>query len=117
MNVEIQRSHPIKVCARTWGQIVTLRSKIAAVAELPEVLARVPLKNLITGCLDIAVSIEARTEIDLDLNTEWSEESPDECQHEFDSSEGFHCLNCGKDGTEEVLSAAFDRAKDLRKGC
>ena len=37
------------------------------------------------------------------------------CDHEFDPSEGFTCLNCGKDGAEEVLSAAYDRAKDLRR--
>lgn len=37
------------------------------------------------------------------------------CEHDFDPDEGFHCLNCGKDGSEEVLSAAFDRAKDMRK--
>lgn len=37
------------------------------------------------------------------------------CDHEFDASEGFTCINCGKDGYEEVAAAAFDRAKDLRK--
>lgn len=41
--------------------------------------------------------------------------SEEECEHEFDPSEGFTCLNCGKDGAEEVLSAAYDRAKDLKK--
>lgn len=35
--------------------------------------------------------------------------------HEFDPDEGYTCLNCGKDGAEEVLSAAYDRAKDIRK--
>lgn len=37
------------------------------------------------------------------------------CDHEFDPGEGYHCLNCGKDGSEEVLSSAYDRAKNLRK--
>lgn len=37
------------------------------------------------------------------------------CDHEFDPDEGYHCLNCGKDGAEDVLSAAYDRAKDIRK--
>lgn len=39
----------------------------------------------------------------------------EECEHDFDPDEGFHCLNCGKDGSEEVLSSAYDRAKDRRK--
>lgn len=39
----------------------------------------------------------------------------EECEHDFDPDEGFTCLNCGKDGTEEVMSRAYDRAKDLRK--
>lgn len=37
------------------------------------------------------------------------------CEHAFDPDEGYHCLNCSKDGSEEVLSSAYDRAKDLRK--
>lgn len=37
------------------------------------------------------------------------------CEHDFDSSEGYHCLSCGKDGTEEVMSAAYDRMKDRMK--
>lgn len=39
----------------------------------------------------------------------------EECEHEFDPDEGWHCLNCGKDGTEEVKSRAYDYAKDVRK--
>ncbi len=35
--------------------------------------------------------------------------------HNFDPDEGFMCLECGKDGTEHVMSAAYDRAKDIRK--
>ena len=34
------------------------------------------------------------------------------CEHEFDASEGFHCLNCGKDGSEEVQCRAYDILKD-----
>lgn len=37
------------------------------------------------------------------------------CDHEYDSSEGYTCLNCGDDGCESVLAAAYDRAKDIRK--
>lgn len=37
------------------------------------------------------------------------------CDHYFDADEGFMCLECGKDGTEEIMSRAHDRAKDLRK--
>lgn len=40
---------------------------------------------------------------------------PSCCEHEFDPDEGYHCLNCGVDGSEEILSRAYDRAKDLRK--
>lgn len=38
-----------------------------------------------------------------------------ECPHEFDASEGYTCLHCGKDGAEDVLSVLYDRGKDLRK--
>ena len=37
------------------------------------------------------------------------------CTHEFDPDEGYHCLACGKDGAEEVMSAAYDRYKDFKK--
>ncbi len=37
------------------------------------------------------------------------------CEHEFDPDEGYYCLDCGKCGAEEVLSALYDRAKDIRK--
>jgi hypothetical protein len=37
------------------------------------------------------------------------------CEHEFDADEGYHCLNCALDGSEDVMAAAYDRAKDFRK--
>jgi len=37
------------------------------------------------------------------------------CEHDYDPDEGNTCLGCGKDGSEEVFSRAYDRAKDLRK--
>lgn len=37
------------------------------------------------------------------------------CDHEPDADEGYHCLNCGTDCSEGVMSAAYDRAKDIRK--
>lgn len=37
------------------------------------------------------------------------------CDHEPDADEGFHCLLCGKDCSESVMSRAYDRAKDFRK--
>lgn len=37
------------------------------------------------------------------------------CIHDFDPGEGYHCLNCGTDGTEEVMSNAYDEAKDRMK--
>ena len=37
------------------------------------------------------------------------------CEHEFDPCEGNMCLQCGKDGSEDIAAAAFDRAKDIRK--
>lgn len=53
--------------------------------------------------------------LDLELVDTEEETEEEECEHEFDPDEGYHCLNCGKDGMEEVLSSAYDRAKDLRK--
>lgn len=44
-----------------------------------------------------------------------SEFCQDCCEHEYDADEGFMCLGCGKEGAEEVMSRAYDRAKDLRK--
>lgn len=40
---------------------------------------------------------------------------PNCCAHDFDPDEGNICLNCGTDGSERVMSAAYDRAKDIRK--
>ncbi len=37
------------------------------------------------------------------------------CDHDFDPDEGHTCLNCGKDGTEDVLSQAMDECKDRMK--
>ncbi len=37
------------------------------------------------------------------------------CEHDFDPDEGNMCLSCGQDGTEDVMSAAYDRAKDYQK--
>lgn len=37
------------------------------------------------------------------------------CNHDFDPDEGYICLNCGKDGAEEVSSRAYDRYKDFIK--
>ncbi len=37
------------------------------------------------------------------------------CNHEPDPDEGNHCLQCGKDCSEDVMSDAYDRAKDIRK--
>lgn len=49
------------------------------------------------------------------MSNESELEDEDTCEHDFDPDEGFHCMNCGKDGTEEVMSRAYDRAKDFRK--
>lgn len=38
------------------------------------------------------------------------------CEHEFDTEEGCMCLYCGKDGMEDVMADAFDRAKAARNG-
>jgi len=37
------------------------------------------------------------------------------CEHEIDADEGFTCLNCGISKAEDVMSAAYDRAKSLRQ--
>lgn len=39
----------------------------------------------------------------------------EECEHEFDPNEGFHCLNCGLNGTEEILAKAYDKIKYLNE--
>jgi hypothetical protein len=40
---------------------------------------------------------------------------PDECDH-FDVCDDERvCLDCGKDMTEEMMAAAYDRTKDLWK--
>ncbi len=42
-----------------------------------------------------------------------SELSDLDCEH--GDVEDFHCLDCGKDMTEDIMSKAYDRAKDIRK--
>lgn len=42
-------------------------------------------------------------------------ECQDCCEHEFDADEGYHCLSCGLDGSEDVAAAAYDRMKDFAK--
>lgn len=37
------------------------------------------------------------------------------CDHDYDADEGFHCLNCGKDGSEAVQGRAYDAYKDRMK--
>lgn len=37
------------------------------------------------------------------------------CDHEPDEDEGYHCLRCGMDCSEDVMAAAYDRAKNFRK--
>ncbi len=37
------------------------------------------------------------------------------CEHEYDADEGFMCVHCNKEGIEDVMCRAFDRAKDLMK--
>lgn len=34
------------------------------------------------------------------------------CDHEFDSDEGYMCLNCDKEGFDSIASDAYDRWKD-----
>lgn len=51
----------------------------------------------------------------LESNHEDGEVCEECCEHEFDPSEGFTCLNCGKDGAEDAMANAYDRAKDLSK--
>ena len=40
---------------------------------------------------------------------------PECCIHSPDPDEGYMCLECGQDCAENVLSDAYDRAKDIRK--
>jgi hypothetical protein len=43
-----------------------------------------------------------------------TEPCQDCCEHEFDSSEGYMCLNCNKEGAEDVFADAYDRWKASR---
>jgi hypothetical protein len=62
--------------------------------------------------LEYQPTMDAAHEAGENCEAEWCQEC---CDHEFDDGEGYHCLGCGLDGSEQVLSAAYDRAKDLRK--
>lgn len=33
------------------------------------------------------------------------------CEHEYDSSEGYMCLNCGADGAEHVMARAYEDSR------
>jgi hypothetical protein len=48
-------------------------------------------------------------------NHDDGEACPECCEHEFDPGEGYHCLSCGLDGSEDVMADAYDRAKDRMK--
>lgn len=37
----------------------------------------------------------------------------EQCEH--DDVDDFHCLDCGKDLTEDVMARAYDRMKDRMK--
>lgn len=37
------------------------------------------------------------------------------CDHEYDADEGFICLNCGREGAEDVMAQAYDAAKARRQ--
>jgi hypothetical protein len=61
------------------------------------------------------MSIKANDQSGKPAASPLSTEEAETCEHYFDPDEGYTCLSCGKDGTEDVLSAAYDRAKDIRK--
>lgn len=41
--------------------------------------------------------------------------SPEDCDHTDTCMDEFVCLDCGADRREELMSRAYDRAKDFRK--
>lgn len=45
----------------------------------------------------------------------WSEDCQECCEHDYAAGEGYHCLNCGKDGSEDVMADAYDEYKDHMK--
>ena len=54
-----------------------------------------------------------RTLIDKEIYLEDETTKNAPCDHS--DVEDMHCLDCGKDLSEEIMSHAFDRAKDLAK--
>lgn len=49
---------------------------------------------------------EPCTECDGEGNLPSGDSCSECCEHEFDSSEGYMCLNCGKEGMEDMMCAA-----------
>lgn len=62
---------------------------------------------------DSSISAVIRNLINQELKLEAVIEKEAPCDHS--DVEDMHCLDCGKDLTEEIMSHAFDRAKDLAK--
>lgn len=50
-----------------------------------------------------------------DINNQPTKEVPILADCEHTDVEDMHCLDCGADRTEDIMSAAYDRMKDIRK--
>lgn len=56
------------------------------------------------GCA--ATEAQMRREYDAHKRAAAGAVDPEDCDHDYDPDEGYTCLNCGKDGREEVMAAA-----------
>lgn len=63
--------------------------------------------------IKLAASISSELQTMHEDNIE--DESCQECEHEFDSSEGFMCLNCGKDGMEDVMCRMHEQSEGMER--
>lgn len=75
---------------------------------------------MITIDKDLGIKLVPETDegaVLLRTSTECSHEPAEFCFHCCDHQdlENMHCIDCGADRTEEIMSRAYDRAKDFRK--
>lgn len=72
------------------------------------------LKEAIETAASISRELQAMHEDNIEHQPCEDESCQECCEHEFDSEEGYMCLNCGKDGMESVMVAAHERCEGER---
>lgn len=107
------RAKPEPTRAELEAEFGRLPSRRSLMERLPEIKACDRCKIVTKDSHhDVQVCVRHRIKFMAENDNPVDQES---CEHEFDPDEGFMCLNCGKEGAEEVLSAMADEAKDRRK--